>query len=46
MTSGLVLFIDMNIYIFTEGRNLKIFLKENYVIDSDSYWNMMFTGIY
>ena len=33
----LVMFIiDMNTYILTEGRNFKIFLKENYAIALDS----------
>ena len=29
---GLVVFIDINTYILTEGRNFKRFLKENYAI--------------
>ena len=33
---GLVVFIDMNTYILTEGRNFKTFLKENYAVDLDS----------
>ena len=33
---GLVVFIDMNMYILREGRNFKTFLKENYAIALDS----------
>ena len=29
---GLVVFIDMNKYIVTEGRSFKAFLKENYAV--------------
>ena len=32
---GLVIFIDMNMYLFTEGRNFNTFLKENYAIALD-----------
>ena len=31
-TCGLVIFIDMNTYILTKGRNFKTFLKKNYAI--------------
>ena len=36
---GLVVFIDMNMYILAEGKNLKTFLKENYAtaLDSNCY---------
>ena len=34
---GLVVFININIYILTESTNLKTFLKENYLIALDSY---------
>ena len=33
---GLVVFIDMNTYILTGGKNLKIFLQENYTIVLDN----------
>ena len=33
---GLVVFIDMNMYIFTEGRKFKILLKETYSVVLDS----------
>ena len=33
---GLDLFIDMNTYIITEGRNFKAILKENYAMTLDS----------
>ena len=35
---GLVVFIDMNIYILIEGRNFKTFLKENYAVALGSYY--------
>ena len=35
-TCGLVVFIDMSIYILTEDGNFKTFLKENYEIVLDS----------
>ena len=35
-SSRLVVFIDMNTNILTEGRNFKTFLKENYAIALDS----------
>ena len=35
-TCGIVVFIDMNTYILTKGRNFKTFLKENYAIALDS----------
>ena len=33
---GLVVFIDINTYILTGGKNLKIFLQENYTIVLDN----------
>ena len=32
----LVVFIDINSYILTEGRNIKTFLKESYVFALDN----------
>ena len=34
----LMVFIDMNFYILTEGRNFKAFLKENYAVALDSFY--------
>ena len=35
---GLVVFIDINTYILTGGKNLKIFLQENYTIVLDNFY--------
>ena len=40
---GLIVFIDINMYLLTESRNFKTFLKENYVIAWDSCY--LFTKI-
>ena len=37
-TYGLVVFIDMNTYILTEGRSFRTFLEENYAIALNSYF--------
>ena len=34
---GLVVFIDLNTYILTKGRDFIMFLKENYAIAWDNY---------
>ena len=33
-----MVFIDMNFYILTEGRNFKTFLRENYAGTLDSFY--------
>ena len=39
---GLVVFIDMNTFVFTEDRNFKTFLKENYATASGSCYARYF----